>query len=378
MDFLRTLNAPQREAVLHTEGPLLILAGAGSGKTRAIICRLAHLILHQGVAPHSLLAVTFTNKAADEMRKRVAALLHEEGRERIALPLVSTFHSFCVRLLRSYGAPLSEVRPGFTTDFTIYDENDQLAAVKAVYREVGLDEKFMKARSALSAISQAKNQGRGPEDFYREATSSQAERLAVVFDRYQQSLRQSNALDFDDLLLEGVRLLQHSREVRESVNRRYRYLMVDEYQDTNRSQYDLMRLLVGREQNIGVVGDEDQSIYSWRGADIRNILDFERDFPNATVIRLEQNYRSTKKILQGCRGRRRQQRSPQGEDSVVGRRRRQSHPFLPWTGWRKRGALRRRLPASLSESKPGQQSRRPLPYERSVSTDGRGSAALRP
>ena len=271
MDFLKTLNARQREAVLHTEGPLLILAGAGSGKTRAIICRLAHLILHQGVAPHSLLAVTFTNKAADEMRERVAALLHEEGRERIARPLVSTFHSFCVRLLRSHGAPLSEVRPGFTTDFTIYDENDQLAAVKAVYREVGLDEKFMKARSALSAISQAKNQGRGPEDFYREATSSQAERLAVVFDRYQQTLRQSNALDFDDLLLEGVRLLQHSREVRESANRRYRYLMVDEYQDTNRPQYDLMRLLVGREQNIGVVGDEDQSIYSWRGADIRNI-----------------------------------------------------------------------------------------------------------
>ena len=300
MDFLKTLNTRQREAVLHTEGPLLILAGAGSGKTRVIICRLAHLVLHQGVAPHALLAVTFTNKAADEMRGRVAALLHQQGPERIALPLVSTFHSFCVRLLRSYGAPLAQVRPGFTSDFTIYDENDQLAAVKSVYRQVGLDEKFMKARSALSAISRAKNQGRGPQDFYREATSSQAERLAVVFDRYQQSLRQSNALDFDDLLLEGVRLLQHSREVRESVNQRYRYLMVDEYQDTNRPQYDLMRLLVGPERNIGVVGDEDQSIYSWRGADIRNILDFERDFPNAAVIRLEQNYRSTKKILKAA------------------------------------------------------------------------------
>ena len=300
MDFLQTLNTRQREAVLHTEGPLLILAGAGSGKTRVIICRLAHLILQRGLAPQSLLAVTFTNKAADEMRGRVAALLHEQGPERIALPLVSTFHSFCVRLLRSYGAPLADVRPGFTSDFTIYDENDQLAAVKSVYRQVGLDEKFMKARSALSAISQAKNQGRGPEDFYREATSSHAERLAVVFDRYQQTLRQSNALDFDDLLLEAVRLLQHSREVRETVNRRYRYLMVDEYQDTNRPQYDLMRLLVGAERNIGVVGDEDQSIYSWRGADIRNILDFERDFPNAAVIRLEQNYRSTKKILQAA------------------------------------------------------------------------------
>ena len=300
MDFLKTLNTRQREAVLHTEGPLLILAGAGSGKTRVIICRLAHLILQRGLAPQSLLAVTFTNKAADEMRGRVAALLHEQGPERIALPLVSTFHSFCVRLLRSYGAPLADVRPGFTSDFTIYDENDQLAAVKSVYRQVGLDEKFMKARSALSAISRAKNQGRGPQDFYREATSSQAERLAVVFDRYQQSLRQSNALDFDDLLLEGVRLLQHSREVRESVNQRYRYLMVDEYQDTNRPQYDLMRLLVGPERNIGVVGDEDQSIYSWRGADIRNILDFERDFPNAAVIRLEQNYRSTKKILKAA------------------------------------------------------------------------------
>ena len=300
MDFLKTLNPRQREAVLHTEGPLLILAGAGSGKTRVIICRLAHLILQRGLAPQSLLAVTFTNKAASEMRERVAALLREQGPERITLPLVSTFHSFCVRLLRSYGAPLADVRPGFTSHFTIYDENDQLAAVKSVYRQVGLDEKFMKARSALSAISQAKNQGRGPEDFYREATSSHAERLAVVFDRYQQTLRQSNALDFDDLLLEAVRLLQHSREVRESVNRRYRYLMVDEYQDTNRPQYDLMRLLVDAERNIGVVGDEDQSIYSWRGADIRNILDFERDFPNAAVIRLEQNYRSTKKILQAA------------------------------------------------------------------------------
>ena len=296
MDFLAALNPQQKKAVIHADGPLLILAGAGSGKTRVIISRMAYLIREKAIPPYSLLAVTFTNKAAQEMRDRVARLLEDSDAAPHSLPLVSTFHSFCVRLLRGHGAPLSEVRPGFTTRFNIYDDADQLSVVKSVYKELGLDETFMKYRAALSAISQGKNQGNTPRDFYASATSPQAEKLAVIFERYQGALQGSNALDFDDLLLEGVRLLRHSGEVREAMSLRYRYVMVDEYQDTNRPQYDLMRLL-SPHKNICVVGDEDQSIYSWRGADINNILDFEKDFPGARVIRLEQNYRSTKKIL---------------------------------------------------------------------------------
>ncbi len=300
MSFLETLNPRQREAVVHTDGPLLILAGAGSGKTRVIICRIAYLIQNKGIPPYSILAVTFTNKASQEMRSRVAALLAESGTPLTSSPTVSTFHSFCVRLLRGHGAPLAAQRPGFTTNFNIYDDKDQLQVVKSVYKQLGLDEKFLKARSALSVISQAKNQGRAPEDFYKTASSPKEERLAVVFDRYQDALRSANALDFDDLLLESVRLLRHSQEVRQWANQRYRYVMVDEYQDTNRPQYELMRLLTDHNRNICVVGDEDQSIYSWRGADIRNILDFEKDYPDAAVIRLEQNYRSTQRILKAA------------------------------------------------------------------------------
>ncbi len=302
MDFLDTLNPQQKEAVLHTDGPSLILAGAGSGKTRVIICRIAHLIRAKGVPPHAILAVTFTNKAAEEMRNRVAALLRQSGSAPSSLPIVSTFHSFCVRLLRGHGAPLADLRPGFTASFSVYDEKDQLAVVKAVYRELGLDEKFMKARAVLSVISHGKNRGRSAQDFYREAASPQEEKLAVIFDHYQQRLVASNALDFDDLLLEAVRLLKHSRQVSDWANDRFHYLLVDEYQDTNRAQYELMRLLTAKRQNVCVVGDEDQSIYSWRGADIRNILDFERDYPGASVIRLEQNYRSTQTILRAAGG----------------------------------------------------------------------------
>ena len=300
MSFLETLNPRQKEAVVHTDGPLLILAGAGSGKTRVIICRIAYLIQNKNVPPHGILAVTFTNKAAEEMRSRVASLLAEAGTPLTSSPLVSTFHSFCVRLLRRQGAPLAEVRPGFTQSFSIYDEKDQLQVIKSVYKQLGLDDKFLKARSALSIVSQAKNQGRTPEDFYETAASPKEERLAVVFERYQDALRSGNALDFDDLLLEGVRLLRHSEKVRAWANQRYQYVMVDEYQDTNRAQYDLMRLLTDHNRNICVVGDEDQSIYSWRGADIRNILDFEKDYPDAAVIRLEQNYRSTQLILKAA------------------------------------------------------------------------------
>lgn len=300
MSFLETLNPRQKEAVVHTEGPLLILAGAGSGKTRVIISRIAYLVQNKKVPPYHLLAVTFTNKAAEEMRSRVAKLLAESGTPLPSSPTVSTFHSFCVRLLRSHGAPLAEQRTGFTQGFSIYDDKDQLQVIKSVYKQLGLDEKFLAARSTQSVISQAKNQGRTPEDFYKTASGPKEERLAVIYDRYQDALRAANALDFDDLLLEGVRLLRHSEKVRQWANQRYHYLMVDEYQDTNRPQYELMRLLTDHNRNVCVVGDEDQSIYSWRGADIRNILDFEKDYPDATVIRLEQNYRSTQRILKAA------------------------------------------------------------------------------
>jgi DNA helicase-2/ATP-dependent DNA helicase PcrA len=296
MDFLKGLNAEQREAVAHTEGPLLILAGAGSGKTRVITHRIAHIITARHVPPSAVLAVTFTNKAANEMRERVASLLEEVSLE--SAPNISTFHSFCVRLLRRDGDPLNRVRPGFTRRFTVYDDEDQLQIIKSGYRALGLDDKeFMQHRAALSRISHAKNLKQAPSDLYKSAVNPEAEKVAALYEEYEKALRNANALDFDDLLLEAVRLLQTDQPTREAWNRRLNYVMIDEYQDTNRSQYELMRLLTEQHRNVCVVGDEDQSIYSWRGADIRNILDFERDYPNAKTIRLEQNYRSTKNIL---------------------------------------------------------------------------------
>ena len=296
MDFLKGLNPPQREAVTTTEGPLLILAGAGSGKTRVITHRIAYIITARHVPPSAILAVTFTNKAAGEMRDRVMNLLADVQLD--SSPRISTFHSFCVRLLRRDGDPLARIRPGFTRRFTIYDEEDQLGVVKAAYRALGLDEKdFLQYRAVLARISSAKNTKQQPADVYKAAVNKECEAVAAVFEEYEKTLRTANALDFDDLLLEAVRLLRHDDATREAWNRRLSYVMVDEYQDTNRSQYELMRLLTEQNNNICVVGDEDQSIYSWRGADIRNILDFERDFKNAKTIRLEQNYRSTKNIL---------------------------------------------------------------------------------
>ncbi|MBZ5602848.1 MAG: UvrD-helicase domain-containing protein [Acidobacteriia bacterium] len=294
MDFLAGLNPRQREAVQHTEGPLLVLAGAGSGKTRVITHRIAHLITVHRVPGWATLAVTFTNKAAGEMRERVHSLVGGDG------PTVATFHSFCVRLLRRDGAPLASLRPGFTTRFNIYDDDDQISMIKSIYKQVGLDDKFMQHRAALSRISHAKSHKQSPDDLARSATDPTIERLAVVYEKYQARLIESNALDFDDLLLEAVRLLTHDTPTRAQYNQRYEFVMVDEYQDTNRSQYELMRLLTEQRQNICVVGDEDQSIYGWRGANIRNILDFERDFPGAVTIRLEQNYRSTKNILEAA------------------------------------------------------------------------------
>ncbi len=299
MDFLAGLNPEQRAAVTHTDGPLLILAGAGSGKTRVITHRMAYLMEHHRVPGPAILAVTFTNKAAGEMRDRTMDLLRDTPDGRGYGPMVSTFHSFCVRLLRQDGDDLAQIRPGFTRSFTIYDDDDQIAIIKASFRQLGLDDKFMQPRAALSRISQAKNRKETAVDFYK-AADPKTQKLAVVFEQYEGRLRQSNALDFDDLLLESVRLLRHSERVRDAWNRRLGYLMIDEYQDTNRSQYDLMRLLSVGHSNVAVVGDEDQSIYGWRGADIKNILDFEHDYPNARVIRLEQNYRSTGNILKSA------------------------------------------------------------------------------
>ncbi len=298
MDFLQGLNPQQQAAVAHVEGPLLLLAGAGSGKTRVITHRIAHLIEAHRVPGPCILAVTFTNKAAEEMRQRVHSLLG--GLSSRESPLVSTFHSFCVRLLRRDGDRLADLRPGFTKKFTIYDEDDQVALIKSIFKAAGLDEKFMSYRGACSWISHNKSSKKSPQDVYGASTDPNTTRLASVYEQYEARLRQANALDFDDLLLETVRLLAHDADLRRQYNQRFEFVMIDEYQDTNRTQYELIRLLTESHKNLCVVGDEDQSIYGWRGADIRNILDFEHDYPNAAVIRLEQNYRSTKNILEAA------------------------------------------------------------------------------
>jgi DNA helicase-2/ATP-dependent DNA helicase PcrA len=284
--LLAGLNAQQREAVLATEGPVLVLAGAGSGKTRVITHRLAHLVLDRGVPSDRILAVTFTNKAAEEMRTRAEALLGGG-------PLrswISTFHSFCVRLLRREAAAA-----GLDPGFLIYDEGDQLAAVRDALRALDLSEKLHPPRRVLARISADKNSGRDPGQ--ADGDSFGAATFARIAERYHRALEAARALDFDDLLLRAVALLEQSQEARDRYRERFRYVLVDEYQDTNRAQYAIVRLLAGEGGNLTVVGDEDQSIYSWRGADIRNILDFERDFPGARVFRLEENYRSSQAIL---------------------------------------------------------------------------------
>jgi len=295
--YLNNLNPQQREAVEAVEGPVLILAGAGSGKTRVITYRIVHLIDAIGVQPDSILAMTFTNKAAGEMAARVESLA---GVRSVTKPVISTFHSFCVRVLRRDIEALQIGGKGYRKDFVIYDEADQQNVVKAALRRLGIDDKQLTPRSVLSRISWAKNHMLDPQEVYLQSADPKTERVAHIYEVYKQELARSNALDFDDLLLFTVRLLKASGETRERYNRRYRYLLVDEYQDTNRPQYELMRMLAGSEHNVCAVGDEDQSIYSWRGADIRNILEFEQDFPEARIIRLEQNYRSTQNILQGA------------------------------------------------------------------------------
>jgi DNA helicase-2/ATP-dependent DNA helicase PcrA len=287
MNFLDKLNPEQREAVLHRDGPLLILAGAGSGKTRVITFRIAHLIGDGHADPGQVLAVTFTNKASQEMRERVEALI---GAEAEGLWL-STFHSLCARLLRREAPKI-----GLSRDFVIYDSSDQVAVVKQAERELGIDDKLVPPRVALSRISQAKNRMEGPESL-RSAWNFRDEQIAKIYERYLTALKDANALDFDDLLLKTVELFETSPPTREFYAQKFKYVMVDEYQDTNRPQYLLIRRLAEAHRNVAVVGDPDQSIYKWRGADLRNILDFEQDFGEAKIVRLEQNYRSTQTIL---------------------------------------------------------------------------------
>ncbi|MCA1620836.1 MAG: UvrD-helicase domain-containing protein [Acidobacteria bacterium] len=294
MDLLSTLNERQREAVEATDGPLLILAGAGSGKTRVITVRIAHLISEKNVPPHNILAVTFTNKAAQEMRDRVTRLL--EGRRLESAPLVSTFHSLCVRMLRR---DIEKLEEGYTRAFTIYDQDDSQRVVKACIKDLGYDDQRLAPRQTQSAISHAKNSGLDADMYAARAESHDEKRAAIarVFKLYEERLVNNNALDFDDLLIKAVRLLRKREDVRAHYNERFRYILVDEYQDTNALQFALINFLTQRQQNICVVGDESQSIYRWRGADISNILNFEQHYPEARAIKLEQNYRSTQTIL---------------------------------------------------------------------------------
>lgn len=285
---LNLLNKEQREAVETVDGPLLVLAGAGSGKTRVLTYRIANLIENHGVAPWSILALTFTNKAAKEMKERTDKLIGIEDSDM----WVTTFHSFCVRVLR-----IDIDRLGYDSRFVIYDEQDQNGIIKDIVSPQIFDEKRMSKGLVRSMISQAKNSGESPERFLLDSGTGMDDKLVEIYRAYQKKLKSSNALDFDDLLIKTVELFETCPDVLEKYRKKFRFVLVDEYQDTNAPQYRIIKLICGEHRNICVVGDDDQSIYGWRGADIRNILDFEKDFPGAKVIRLEQNYRSTKAIL---------------------------------------------------------------------------------
>ncbi len=291
-DLVTGLNPEQRRAVETTEGPLLIQAGAGSGKTKTLTHRIAYIIASQKASPFGILAVTFTNKAAREMRERVAHLLGKSAEDRAFMPYMGTFHSICVRILRRDGESA-----GIPRSFVIFDESDRMSAVKQACKQLMIDEKSFPARTIAGLISNAKNEMLTPAD-YEEAGSTPAQRVAAqVFPLYQRALKEASALDFDDLISRTVHMLKSQPDVRDKWRARFKYVMIDEYQDTNSAQYTLVKLLTNEHENIAVVGDDWQSIYSWRGADFRNILNFEQDHPNCTVIKLEQNYRSTKAIL---------------------------------------------------------------------------------
>ena len=289
MEFVKGLNSKQKEAVLQTEGPLLILAGAGSGKTKVLTQRIAYLIKEKGIYPGSIMAITFTNKAAKEMRERIDGLIGQ-GAEKI---WVSTFHSSCVRILRNHIQKL-----GYASSFTIYDTSDQETLMKDCLKELNFNEKNFPPRSVLSEIGRAKDDMTSPEQYLKTYQKDfRQEKIGKLYALYQKKLKENNAVDFDDLICKTIELFETHPEVLEEYHMRYKYFLVDEYQDTNTAQYRFVQLLASKSQNLCVVGDDDQSIYTWRGANIRNILDFEKDFKNAVVIKLEQNYRCTKNIL---------------------------------------------------------------------------------
>jgi DNA helicase-2/ATP-dependent DNA helicase PcrA len=294
-ELLVGLNSEQRRAVVTTEGPLLIQAGAGSGKTKTLTHRIAYLIETRRATPFNILSVTFTNKAAREMRERVAQLVGQNADNRGFMPYMGTFHSICVRLLRQDGESA-----GIPRSFVIFDESDRQAAVKQVSKQLMLDEKAFPARLLSGLISSAKNELIGPAEYAETANSPAQHAAAQVFPLYERSLHDASALDFDDLIGRTVGMLKSQPALREKWQRQFKYIMIDEYQDTNAAQYSLVRLLTNDEKNISVVGDDWQSIYSWRGADFRNILNFERDYKDCTVIKLEQNYRSSKHILEAA------------------------------------------------------------------------------
>ena len=297
INLLEKLNKEQREAVETTEGPVLIIAGAGSGKTRALTFRVAYLI-KKGVNPRNILAVTFTNKAAQEMKERIASLLSDtDAKRKIAMPNVGTFHSICVRILRGVIDKM-----GYSKDFNIFDAQDQLALMKKVLKELQIDPERFKPKSILDAISRAKNELMTEREFAQQSGSLYEEMVAKIYSAYQKKLKENNALDFDDILMVMVKLLQKFPEVLEKFQNLFRYIMVDEYQDTNHAQYILIKMLAGKYQNLCVVGDDWQGIYSFRGANIKNILSFERDYPDAKIIKLERNYRSTQNILDAAHG----------------------------------------------------------------------------
>ena len=297
-DFLLAgLNPEQARAVKTTEGPLLILAGAGSGKTKTLTHRIAYILASQKATPFDILAVTFTNKAAGEMRQRVAKLLGQNPDNRSFMPFMGTFHGICVRILRRDGQTI-----GIPSNFVIWDEADRLAAVKQAAKSLKLDDKKFPPRLLTSLISSAKNEMVGPDEFAQTVDGPAGRAAAKVFVTYENLLKQNGALDFDDLIGRTVKLLKTQKAVRQKWQTQFKYVMIDEYQDTNAAQYQLVKLLTGPHKNIAVVGDDWQSIYSWRGADFRNILNFEKDFPGCSVIKLEQNYRSSKNILDAAHG----------------------------------------------------------------------------
>jgi DNA helicase-2/ATP-dependent DNA helicase PcrA len=294
MDILGELNAAQQKAALTTSGPLLILAGAGSGKTKTLTHRIALLIAEQGIWPSQILAVTFTNKAAREMRERLSQLINQPN-DRSFMPWMGTFHGICVRLLRMDGQFIDVPR-----NFVIYDEDDRQGLVKQVMKQLSITDKDMKPSAVSGAISSAKNAMQNPDEYEASAHYPFQKNVAKVYELYEKRRKEAKALDFDDLLLEAVNLLQNNAEIRAKWRNHFKHIMIDEYQDTNAAQYQLVKLLVNDERNICVVGDDWQSIYSWRGADFTNILNFERDFTGATVVKLEQNYRSTGNILEAA------------------------------------------------------------------------------